>query len=354
MDSLIKGSRQVVAFKDLENEHARRILTDFWATSPQLGSLDALTLVPLTLGRSGAGLYKFTVRQQDYVLRLFSPVDHAEDRKREASVSRFVGGHPIAPKVYYTDPKFEGMIIAFLPGRTLLPKDVQTAEGMAAFAQFLRQVHALSIEGYSAKSHFERADEWLQIAKEKGVDFPEQFKKAYQAMGVVKEVLDRIPVKPVLIHNDLIPLNIMMDGTSFKLVDWPAAGMGDPFWDLIDFTVFLGFDDTQTRTFLSAYLERAVTPEEWDRFVVMRPVPSVVRAVGGFAFLKEVYPAEFYDEKCASGELVSFAKMIDDFALGQLSLSLSELICLFLNDAQRQFQDSEYLKALERLKHDCE
>ena len=82
-----------------------------------------------------------------------------------------------------------------------------------------------------------------------------------------KKVLDHTPIEAVLIHNDLIPFNIMTDRTSFKLVDWPSSGMGDAFWDFIDFTVFLKFDDVQSKSFMTEYFGRDLTIQEWNRFV---------------------------------------------------------------------------------------
>ena len=80
---------------ELKDMNARRILAAFLrgeqATSSQEYSTDNLVLVPLIQGRSGAGIYKFILAKSDYVLRMFSPLENKDDRKREAHISRVAG-----------------------------------------------------------------------------------------------------------------------------------------------------------------------------------------------------------------------------------------------------------------------
>jgi thiamine kinase-like enzyme len=42
---------------------------------------------------------------------------------------------------------------------------------------------------------------------------------------------------PVPCHNDLLNANFLDDGTRLWIVDWEYAGMGDPFFDLANFSI---------------------------------------------------------------------------------------------------------------------
>lgn len=334
-------------FSELKDQNARRILTSFLKEKKY--TPDQLLLAPLTKGRSGADLYKFSLGNHEYVLRMFSPINSYEDREREAYVSRIAGGHGIAPQVYYVDSKLEGMIIEFIPGRTILKKDLEHPEDIISFAQFLRKLHEIPMEKYEATSPLQRGDEWLSIAQKENKSFPSQFDTIAKKIDEVEEVLSNMPAQKVFIHNDLMPLNIMIDNSSYKLIDWPEAGSGHPFWDLTTFSDFNNLSDEEIKILLHEYLGRDATQKEMDLFTIMRPVSMFMRTIGGVAFDKEPRSTEFYDENLQESKLPSFRKMINDFSLGQLTLPLWQVMLICFKEAMRRVNEPKFDQALQRL-----
>ena len=353
MSADIVSNIQEIPFAELKDQNARRILTSFLKDEKGI-TPDQLLLIPLTKGRSGAGLYRFSLGDSEYVLRMFSPINSYQDREREAYVSRVAGEHSVAPRVYYIDPKLEGIIIEFIPGLTILKNDLEHSEDIISFAKFLRKVHEIPMEKYEATSPLKRGDEWLDIAKKENKSFPSRFDAISKKIDEVEEVLLHMPAKQVFIHNDLMPLNIMIDNSLYKLVDWPEAGRGDALWDLTTFSDFNNLSDEEIMILLRGYLGREITQKEMDLFTIMRPVSTFLRTIGGIAFDKEPRSTEFYDKNIQEGKLPSFRKMIDDFSLGQLTLPLWQVTLISFIESMRQINDPNFDQALQRLKSNLE
>jgi len=54
-------------------------------------------------------------------------------------------------------------------------------------------------------------------------------------------------------HNDLLNANFIDDGNRIRIVDWEYAGMGDPFFDLGNFSVNHQLTPEQDAYLLTAY-----------------------------------------------------------------------------------------------------
>ncbi len=53
----------------------------------------------------------------------------------------------------------------------------------------------------------------------------------------IERALLDAPVDPLPCHNDLLNANFIDDGERIRIVDWEYAGMGDPFFDLGNFSI---------------------------------------------------------------------------------------------------------------------
>lgn len=316
-----------------------------------INSKDMPILKPLTGGRSGAGIYKFSLNSKDYVLRMFAEMEEVSGREREYKVTKAVGKYGFAPKTYYVDPNYQGMVIEFLPGRTIVPADIYKKGTLASFSVFLKDLHELQInEEVVADSYIQRGQEWLNKARTKNKTLPRVIEDAVTDFEIISKVIEKLPSNVGLIHNDLISRNIMILPNGFKLVDWPASGYGDIFWDFIDFADFLNLSKEQVKDFFSEYFQRPITQKEWDKFVIMRPIPSIVRAIGGFAFMPDLPTDEkFWSDKWQDREsLISFTTLINDFATDKMNVDNPELILVFLKEANRQISSEEFKSIIKK------
>ena len=90
----------------------------------------------------------------------------------------------------------------------------------------------------------------------------------------------RDPVEMRPCHNDLLNANFIDDGTRIRIVDWEYAGMGDPFFDLGNFSVNHGLDADEDAILLEAY-EGEVRPDRLARLRLMRVVSDFREGMWG-------------------------------------------------------------------------
>ena len=88
------------------------------------------------------------------------------------------------------------------------------------------------------------------------------------------------PVELRPCHNDLLNANFIDDGERIRIVDWEYAGMGDPFFDLGNFSVNHDLTPDEDAILLAAY-EGEVRKPRAARLLLMRIVSDFREAMWG-------------------------------------------------------------------------
>ena len=89
------------------------------------------------------------------------------------------------------------------------------------------------------------------------------------------------PIKLRPCHNDLLDANFIDDGTRIRIIDWEYAGMGDPFFDLGNFSInHKQLTPDEDEILLAAY-DSAVHTKRLARLVLMRVVSDFREAMWG-------------------------------------------------------------------------
>jgi len=88
------------------------------------------------------------------------------------------------------------------------------------------------------------------------------------------------PVELRPCHNDLLNANFIDDGTRIRIVDWEYAGMGDPFFDLGNFSINHELTPDEDAILLAAY-DDDVRPARLARLTLMRTVSDFREAMWG-------------------------------------------------------------------------
>ncbi|HWU22665.1 MAG TPA: phosphotransferase, partial [Nocardioides sp.] len=94
--------------------------------------------------------------------------------------------------------------------------------------------------------------------------------------AVPAPVRDALAVDPeplVLCHNDLVPDNLVDDGSTVTLIDFEYAGAGEPSAELAGLAVGAGFDDARVAALVELY-DGGPSP---DRLARVRHWQVVVR-----------------------------------------------------------------------------
>jgi thiamine kinase-like enzyme len=156
------------------------------------------------------------------------------------------------------------------------------------------------------------------LASERGVAVPPEYALA-QAIGRrIELALLTNPLELRPCHNDFLPGNLIDDGDRMRIVDWEYAGMGDPFFDLGNFSVNNDLSADEDAAFLAAYDGAPPRPDRLARLVLLRVVSDFREAMWGV--LQQgistldvdfrAYAAEHFDRLLANATSARFERAL--------------------------------------------
>lgn len=257
------------------------------ASLPERIQVDQLVYEPLKGGGSAATLYRFDLHKHSYVLRLFPSQASSLTRMHQVMLAKQAGESGFGPKVYFVDAQMNGMVMEFIPGRTVEEADFEDKSNLSRFAIFLKSLHRSKAHFPLAVSPFKRFRDFCLKMEQTNNIFPSRFSEVKTLMEDLESIFQSLPVNLVPSHLDLHPLNIMVCKNQFLLVDWVNGGMSDPYFDLATFSVFLGLDEERIKLFLTHYFEHDLTELEWNRFMITQPIRLFVIAAALFSSIPD-------------------------------------------------------------------
>jgi thiamine kinase-like enzyme len=156
------------------------------------------------------------------------------DRTVELAATRAADELGIGPEVVdFVEP--EGWLVTrFIDGAIPPPERLREPAQLARVAGALRAFH----HGPPIPGRFqalEVVEAYRDTALARGGRLPDEFAEAH---ALARRIADRRadqPPRPC--HNDLLNANFIDDGERLVIVDWEYAGMGDPFFDLANFSI---------------------------------------------------------------------------------------------------------------------
>ena len=173
-----------------------------------------------------------------YVIRLAGNDTHLLGISREVEHAATVAaaGVGVGPEVTaFIRP--EGYLVTrFIEGSPVSFEQVRERATLARIADSLRRIHqGPAIPGLFVPLRIVEAYRALAMAR--GVPIPPEYELA---SGVGRRIelaclADPVELRPC--HNDLLNANFIDDGTRIRIVDWEYAGMGDPYFDLGNFSI---------------------------------------------------------------------------------------------------------------------
>jgi len=245
-----------------------------------------LTLTPLSGGitnrnflvdASGAG-ERWVVRlagNDTHLLGISREVEHA------ATVAAAAVG--VGPEVTaFIRP--EGYLVTrFIEGSPVSDDAVHGPATLTRVADSIRRIHGgPAIPGVFVP--FRIVEAYRALAADRGVAIPAEYDRAHAVARVVERAFMARPIDLRPCHNDLLNANFIDDGDRIRIVDWEYAGMGDPFFDLGNFSVNHGLPADEDRLLLAAYDGVAadrLAPDRLARLTLMRIVSDFREAMWG-------------------------------------------------------------------------
>jgi thiamine kinase-like enzyme len=291
---------------------------------PELAGRD-LTLTALSGGITNRNFLVTISGQQDrYVIRLAGNDTHLLGISREVEYAATVAaaGVGVGPEVTaFIRP--EGYLVTrFIEGSSVGLEEVREPDTIVRVADSLRRIHnGPPIPGLFVPLRIVEA--YRALAKARGVRIPPEFELA-AAIGRRIELAclaDPVELRPC--HNDLLNANFIDDGARIRIVDWEYAGMGDPYFDLGNFSINHELTPDDDANLIGSY-HGSVPIDRLARLTLMRVVSDFREAMWGV--LQQgistldvdfvAYASEHFDRLLANASTPAFERALREAAGG--------------------------------------
>ena len=291
---------------------------------PELAGRD-LSLTPLSGGITNRN-FLITIPREPvrYVIRLAGNDTHLLGISREVEHAATVAaaGVGVGPEVTaFIRP--EGYLVTrFIEGSPVSLEEVREQDTLARVADSLRRIHdGPPIPGLFVPLRIVEAYRALALAR--GVRIPPEYEVA-AAVGRRIELAclaDPVELRPC--HNDLLNANFIDDGSRIRIVDWEYAGMGDPYFDIGNFSINHELTPDDDAWLLAAY-EGPAHIDHLARVRLMRVVSDFREAMWGV--LQQgistldvdfvAYAGEHFDRLLSNATTPAFEKALREAAGG--------------------------------------
>lgn len=289
---------------------------------PELAGLD-LTLTPLSGGITNRNFLVTAVgTQQRWVIRLAGNDTYLLGISREVEHAATVAaaGVGVGPEVTaFIRP--EGYLVTrFIEGSPVSDEAVHRPETLRRVADSLRRIHdGPAIPGLFTPLRIAEAYRALALAR--GVPIPPEYELTAAIGRRIELAFLAAPLELRPCHNDLLNANFIDDGDRIRIVDWEYAGMGDPFFDLGNFSINHELTPDEDAMLLAAY-DGVVRPARLARITLMRVVSDFREAMWGV--LQQgistldvdfvAYAAEHFDRLLAHADSAAFERALREAA----------------------------------------
>ena len=241
-----------------------------------------LTLTALSGGITNRN-YLIAAAGEDerYVIRLAGNDTHLLGISREVEHAATVAaaGVGVGPEVTaFIRP--EGYLVTrFIVGEPVSLEQVHQPATLRRVADSIRRIHGgPAIPGLFVPLRIVEA--YVALATSRGVPQPAAWDAAYAVGRRIERALLDAPIDLRPCHNDLLNANFIDDGERIRIVDWEYAGMGDPFFDLGNFSVNHDLTPDEDAILLET-CEGEVRPARLARLALMRIVSDFREAMWG-------------------------------------------------------------------------
>ncbi|MDF2735413.1 MAG: phosphotransferase [Chloroflexota bacterium] len=259
-----------------------------------------------------------------YVIRLAGNDTHLLGISREVEYAATVAAAAVGvgPEVTaFIRP--EGYLVTrFIDGSPVSDAAVHQQETLARVAQSLRRIHdGPPIPGLFVPLRIVEA--YRALAAARGVSIPPEYDAASQIGRRIEVACLANPVELRPCHNDLLNANFIDDGERIRIVDWEYAGMGDPFFDLGNFSINHELTPDEDVYLLAEYGDMGRV-DHLARLTLMRVVSDFREAMWGV--LQQgistldvdfvAYASEHFDRLRSNASTPAFDRALRDVAGG--------------------------------------
>lgn len=240
----------------------------------------ATAVVPIEAGITNRN-YRVEVDGETFVLRLAGTDTEllGIDRAAEVEAGRVAAEAGVGPEVVAFEPDLGCIVTRFVAGSPIPEEELGNEGVMLSVVSSIRAIHG-SRPIRATFPVFRIVEGFREIAAERGVRVPDDYEAAHAVAGRIEEALAAAPAPLTTCHNDLLNANFLLEGDHTWIVDYEYAGMGDPFFDLGNFSINHELDADGDAALLAAYAGEA-RPSALARITLMRVLSDFREAMWG-------------------------------------------------------------------------
>jgi thiamine kinase-like enzyme len=167
----------------------------------------------------------------------------------------------------------EGVLVMdYIPGTALTESQVRSPETLAGVIEVVKRCHREIPKYLRGASVVFWVFHVLRDYAATLRDGNSEHITKLQALLQQAELLEQSagPFDIVFGHNDLLPANILDDGSRLWLIDWEYAGYNTPLFDLGGIASNNGLDVSAERWMLEQYYGEAPDKDMWRRYTAMK------------------------------------------------------------------------------------
>lgn len=314
-----------------------------------LQAFDTTAMTDITLlagGLSAAPVYKITVNNKLYVLKLNPPAEMAATSGTVATTNlASAAAAGIAPSLYYHNAASGVVISDFIenqPIRSVFSPNRLVAE----LAATIKSIHAIPSNADSTNMP-ETVDGMISRFRQTGILSGPVLDECFSHYETIKSKYPWNDTDKVFSHNDLNPSNILCDGKKIWIIDWDVASLNDRYIDLANAANFFIYTDEQEQAFLNAYFDHA-DGYNAARFYIMRQVCRIIYAMLMFELAARSKPADhIHNQEMEGITLKEFGALM---GTGKLSLATYEGQFMFgkalVNEAVQKMRAPRFAASL--------
>jgi thiamine kinase-like enzyme len=225
--------------------------------------------------------YRVDVDGDVFVVRLAGA--HTEllgiDREHEVEAGRAAAAAGAGPEVVAFIPELGCVVTRFVHGDAIPDERLAEPEVLRAIVASIRSIHGCAPIAATFPV-FRIVEEFRETAADRGVAVPPAYDEAHAVADRIEAAFSSAPMPLTTCHNDLLNANLLLDAGHVWIVDYEYAGMGDPFFDLGNFSINNGLGPDAETLLLEAYFGE-VRDVHRARLALMRIVSDFREAMWG-------------------------------------------------------------------------
>lgn len=216
-----------------------------------------VTPEPLAGGMTNVN-FTVTDAGRRYLVRIGGDIpEHMISRRFEHEAARAAHAAGLSPAVRHAAD--DVLVLDFIDGRTLTAADVRDPANLDRLATLIRRCHREIPRHWRGPAPIFWPFQVIRDYAHTLRDTPGDLAPLLAAADLLERAAG--PVDIVFGHNDLLPANLIDDGTRLWLLDWEYAGFNTPLFDLGGLASNAGMTPDERTALLAAYFGRAPSPD---------------------------------------------------------------------------------------------